>query len=127
MWRGRRNLGDAAATSELGTDRGGDRLRLRGHPARSSFWRSRAPSLYGLSALFYGGITVKDGKVEQTQLTTLRISEMPKVEVIVAASAVLGRRRRATIFVARRPCSTILAATGKRIRRPLKDHNISIA
>ncbi|WP_245333305.1 xanthine dehydrogenase family protein molybdopterin-binding subunit, partial [Bradyrhizobium guangdongense] len=39
--------------------------------------------VYGLSALFYGGCTVKDGKIEQTNFDTynsMRINEMPKVE-----------------------------------------------
>src|SRR6201999_4338994 len=39
--------------------------------------------VYGLSALFYGGCTVKDGRIEQTNFDTynsMRISEMPKVE-----------------------------------------------
>src|SRR5258708_34741354 len=41
--------------------------------------------VYGLSALFYGECTVKDGRIEQTNFDTynsMRISEMPKVETI---------------------------------------------
>ena len=89
--------------------------------------------VYGLSALFYGGITVKDGKVEQTNFDTynsLRIYEMPKVEVIVAASGGFwGGVGEPTIFVAAPAVlNAFFAATGKRIRSfPLKDHNISIA
>ena len=55
--------------------------------------------VYGLSALFYGGCTVKDGRIEQTNFDTynsMRIDEMPKVEVDHDAERrVLGRRRRA--------------------------------
>ena len=55
--------------------------------------------VYGLSALFYGECTVKDGRIEQTNFDTynsMRISEMPKVESIVMPSGgLLGRRRRA--------------------------------
>ena len=55
--------------------------------------------VYGLSALFYGGCTVKDGRIEQTNFDTynsMRINEMPKVEVGDGAERrVLGRRRRA--------------------------------
>ena len=42
--------------------------------------------VYGLSALFYGEITVKDGAVEQANFDTynsMRIAEMPKVESIM--------------------------------------------
>ena len=45
--------------------------------------------VYGLSALFYGGCTVKDGRIEQTNFDTynsMRISEMPKVESIIMPS-----------------------------------------
>src|SRR5258705_13085635 len=45
--------------------------------------------VYGLSALFYGECTVKDGRIEQTNFDTynsMRISEMPKVETIVMPS-----------------------------------------
>ena len=55
--------------------------------------------VYGLSGLFYGGCTVKDGRIEQTNFDTynsMRIAEMPKVEVDRDAERrVLGRRRRA--------------------------------
>ena len=45
--------------------------------------------VYGLSGLFYGGCTVKDGAIEQTNFDTynsMRIAEMPKVESIVMPS-----------------------------------------
>ena len=45
--------------------------------------------VYGLSGLFYGGCTVKDGRIEQENFDTynsMRISEMPKVESIVMPS-----------------------------------------
>ena len=45
--------------------------------------------VYGLSGLFYGGCTVKDGRIEQTNFDTynsMRIAEMPKVEAIVMPS-----------------------------------------
>ena len=55
--------------------------------------------VYGLSALFYGGCTVKDGRIEQTNFDTynsMRIAEMPKVECDHHAERrLLGRRRRA--------------------------------
>src|SRR5437879_13387335 len=42
--------------------------------------------VYGLSALFYGGCTVKDGRIEQTNFdnyNSKRISAIPKVESII--------------------------------------------
>jgi len=89
--------------------------------------------VYGLSALFYGGITIKDGKVEQTNFDTynsMRIYEMPKVETIVMPSGGFwGGVGEPTIFVAAPAVlNAFFAATGKRIRSfPLRDHNISIA
>ena len=45
--------------------------------------------VYGLSALFHGGIRVKDGSVEQDNFDSydsLRIKDMPQVEAIVMPS-----------------------------------------
>ena len=45
--------------------------------------------VFGLSALFYGECTVKDGRIQQTNFDSynvMRISEMPKVETIVLPS-----------------------------------------
>jgi isoquinoline 1-oxidoreductase beta subunit len=89
--------------------------------------------VYGLSALFYGGITIKDGKVEQTNFDTynsMRIYEMPMVETIVMPSGGFwGGVGEPTIFVAAPAVlNAFFAATGKRIRTlPLRDHDISIA
>ena len=89
--------------------------------------------VYGLSALFYGECTVKDGKIEQTNFDTynsMRISEMPKVELIVMPSGGFwGGVGEPTIFVAAPAVlNAFFAATGKRIRSvPLKNHNISFA
>src|ERR1700742_2461665 len=49
--------------------------------------------VYGLSGLFYGGCTVKDVAMEQTNFDTynsMRISEMPKVESIVMPGGGVG-------------------------------------
>jgi isoquinoline 1-oxidoreductase subunit beta len=46
--------------------------------------------VYGLSALFYGECTVKDGRIEQTNFDTynsMRMAEMPKVESIIMPSS----------------------------------------
>jgi isoquinoline 1-oxidoreductase subunit beta len=89
--------------------------------------------VYGLSALFYGECTVKDGRIEQTNFDTynsMRIAEMPKVEAIVMPSGGFwGGVGEPTIFVAAPAVlNAYFAATGKRIRAiPLKNHNISFA
>jgi len=82
--------------------------------------------VYGLSALFYGECTVKDGRIEQTNFDTynsMRIYEMPKVEAIIMPSGGFwGGVGEPTIFVAAPSVlNAIFAATGKRIRSfPLK-------
>jgi isoquinoline 1-oxidoreductase beta subunit len=89
--------------------------------------------VYGLSALFYGECTVKDGRVEQTNFhdnNSMRIAEMPKVESIVMPSGGFwGGVGEPTIFVAAPAVlNAFFAATGKRIRSvPLKNHDISFA
>jgi len=89
--------------------------------------------VYGLSALFYGECTVKDGRIEQTnfhEYNSMRISEMPRVESIVMPSGGFwGGVGEPTIFVAAPAVlNAFFAATGKRIRSiPLKNHNISFA
>jgi isoquinoline 1-oxidoreductase beta subunit len=86
--------------------------------------------LYGLSALFYGGCTVKDGRIEQTNFDTydsMRIAEMPKVEtIIIPSGGFWGGVGEPTIFVAAPAVlNAIFAATGKRLRTfPLRDHDM---
>jgi len=89
--------------------------------------------VYGLSALFYGECTVKDGRIEQTNFDTynsMRISEMPKVETIVMPSGGFwGGVGEPTITVAAPAVlNAYFAATGKRIRSvPLKNQDIAFA
>src|SRR6185295_14038657 len=90
--------------------------------------------VYGLSALFYGECTVKDGYIEQTNFDTyqsMRIAEMPPVESIVMPSghAVWGGVGEPTILVAAPAVmNAYFRATGKRIRSfPLKNHKLQIA
>jgi isoquinoline 1-oxidoreductase subunit beta len=89
--------------------------------------------VYGLSGLFYGGCTVKNGAIEQTNFDTynsMRISEMPKVESIVMPSGGFwGGVGEPTICVAGPAVlNAYFAATGKRIRSvPLRDQNITFA
>jgi len=89
--------------------------------------------VYGLSGLFYGGCTVKDGRIEQANFDTynsMRITEMPKVEsVIVPSGGFWGGVGEPTIGVAAPAVlNAYFAATGKRIRSvPLRDQNITFA
>jgi isoquinoline 1-oxidoreductase subunit beta len=89
--------------------------------------------VYGLSGLFYGGCTVKDGRIEQTNFDTynsMRINEMPKVEsVVMPSGGFWGGVGEPTIGVAAPAVlNAYFAATGKRIRNvPLRDQNITFA
>lgn len=89
--------------------------------------------VYGLSAVFYGECTVKDGAIEQTNFDTynsLRIAEMPKVEsIIMPSGGFWGGVGEPTILVAAPAIlNAYSAATGKRVRSvPLKNHNLEIA
>ena len=88
---------------------------------------------YGLSALFYGGCTVKDGRIEQENFDTydsIRIAEMPDVETIVVPSGGFwGGVGEPTIAVAAPAVlNGIFAATGKRIRHfPLMNVDLRTA
>ena len=89
--------------------------------------------VFGLSALFYGACTVKDGRIEQTNFdgyNVMRLREMPKVEtVIIPSGGFWGGVGEPTIFVAAPAVlNAFFAATSKRIRSfPLKDHRIQFA
>jgi len=89
--------------------------------------------VYGLSGLFYGGCTVKDGRIQEANFDTynsMRIAEMPKVEsVLMPSGGFWGGVGEPTIGVAAPAVlNAYFAATGKRIRSvPLKDQNITFA
>lgn len=89
--------------------------------------------VYGLSALFHGAITIKDGRVEQLNFDSydsMRIKDMPEVECILMPSGGFwGGVGEPTICVAAPAVlNAFFAATGKRVRSvPLKDAGISFA
>ncbi len=89
--------------------------------------------VYGLTGLFLGECTVKDGAIEQENFDSydmMRISQMPKVEAIVMPSyhGVWGGVGEPTICVAAPAVlNAITAATGKRYRTfPLKNHGLTL-
>jgi isoquinoline 1-oxidoreductase subunit beta len=89
--------------------------------------------VYGLTGLFYGGCTVKDGRIEETNFDTynsMRMNEMPKVEsIIMPSGGFWGGVGEPTICVAGPAVlNAYFAATGKRIRSaPLRHQNITFA
>ena len=89
--------------------------------------------VFGLSGLYYGGCTVKDGRIEQTNFdsyNSMRIREMPNVEVIVMPSGGFwGGVGEPTIAVAAPAVlNAYFTATGKRIRSvPLSNLDIVFA
>jgi isoquinoline 1-oxidoreductase beta subunit len=86
-----------------------------------------------LTAMFWGEITIKEGRVEQSNFhdyRMMRLREMPKVETVLAPTGGfwggVGEPGQASIAPA--VCNAIFAATGKRIRSlPLKNHGLTLA
>jgi isoquinoline 1-oxidoreductase beta subunit len=78
--------------------------------------------VYGLSAALYGEITLKDGKVEQSNFNdypVLRINEMPTVEVYLVKSAEKpgGVGEPGTPPIAPALANALFVLTGRRVRR----------
>jgi isoquinoline 1-oxidoreductase beta subunit len=86
--------------------------------------------VFGLTAALYGEITIKDGRVEQSNFNDyrmLRLAEMPKVETVLMPSGGFwgGCGEPPVAVVAPALCNAIFAATGKRIRSlPLMNHGL---
>jgi isoquinoline 1-oxidoreductase beta subunit len=84
----------------------------------------------GLTAALYGEITIRDGRVEQSNFhdyRMLRMAEMPKVETVLVPSGGFwgGCGEPPIAVVAPALCNAIFAATGQRIRAlPLKNHDL---
>jgi isoquinoline 1-oxidoreductase beta subunit len=87
-------------------------------------------AVYGLSAILWGEITIKDGRAEQSNFhdyRLMRLAEMPRVEAVLAPSGGFwgGVGEPAQAPLAPALCNAIFAATGKRIRSlPLKHHDL---
>ena len=82
--------------------------------------------VFGLSAALHGEITLRDGRVEQSNFhdyPVLRLLEMPRVEVHIAKSneKMGGVGEPGTPPIAPAVANAVFAATGKRLRRlPLR-------
>jgi len=78
--------------------------------------------IFGLSGALYGEITIKDGRVQQTNFgdyRMLRINEAPKIDVhlVKSGEAPGGMGEPGTSCVMPALTNAIYAATGKRIRK----------
>jgi isoquinoline 1-oxidoreductase subunit beta len=89
--------------------------------------------VYGLTAALYGEISIKHGRVEQSNFhdyPMLRMAEMPRVETVILASGGFwgGVGETPVPPLAPALCNAIFAATGKRVRSlPLKNHDLRSA
>jgi len=77
--------------------------------------------VFGLSAVLYGRITVRDGRVEQSNFhdyPVLRMNEMPQIEVILVESTEEpgGVGEPGTAVLAPAITNAIFTATGRRLR-----------
>jgi isoquinoline 1-oxidoreductase beta subunit len=82
----------------------------------------RCQPLFGATAALYGEITLKSGRVEQTNFDTyqiLRMNEAPAVEVHIVQSLEPpgGMGEAGTSAIVPAVANAIFAATGKRLRK----------
>jgi isoquinoline 1-oxidoreductase subunit beta len=78
--------------------------------------------MFGITAALYGEITLKDGRVEQTNFDNyqiLRMNEAPAIEVHIVQSFEPpgGMGEAGTSAIVAAVTNAIFAATGKRLRR----------
>jgi isoquinoline 1-oxidoreductase subunit beta len=84
--------------------------------------------IFGTTAALYGEITLKNGRVEQTNFNTyqmLRMNEAPAIDVHIVKSAEPpgGMGETGTSLIVPAIANAILAATGKRLRKmPVDSH-----
>jgi isoquinoline 1-oxidoreductase beta subunit len=89
--------------------------------------------VFGLSAALYGRITLKRGRVQQSNFhdyPVLRMNAMPEVEVDIVPSTAppAGIGEPGTPLIAAALCNALYALTGRRIRSlPLVDHGFDSA
>jgi len=82
--------------------------------------------IFGLTAVLYGEITLKDGRVQQTnfhQYQMVRMNEVPKIDMHIVKSTEKpgGIGEPATALIGPAVANAVFAATGKRLRKlPLR-------
>ncbi len=104
-----------------------------GRPINPEGIRAQVESaaIYGLSAALHDAITIKDGRVEQSNFNDYqmpRISETPQTEVHVVMSKEepTGIGEPGLPVVTPAVCNAIFAATGKRLRRlPIRTEDLA--
>jgi isoquinoline 1-oxidoreductase subunit beta len=85
--------------------------------------------MFGITAALYGEITLKDGRVEQSNFDSyqiLRINEAPAVEVHIVQNAETpgGMGEAGTSAIVPAVANAIFAATGKRLRKMPVDQTV---
>jgi isoquinoline 1-oxidoreductase subunit beta len=89
--------------------------------------------VFALSAALYGEISIRHGRVEQSNFhdyPMLRMADVPRVETVILASGGFwgGVGETPVPPLAPALCNAIFAATGKRIRSlPIKNHDLKSA
>jgi isoquinoline 1-oxidoreductase beta subunit len=78
--------------------------------------------IFGLSAVLWGEITLKDGRVQQTNFDTyrmVRMPESPRIDMIIVDSTEKpgGIGEPGTALVGATMANAVFAATGKRLRK----------
>ena len=92
--------------------------------------QTQSAVVFGLTAALYGEITIKDGRVEQSNFhdyPMLRMADMPRIDTVILTSGEYwgGVGEPPIAIVAPALCNAVFAATGKRIRSlPLKNHDL---
>ena len=95
--------------------------------------QAQGGAVFALTGALYGEITIKDGRVEQSNFhdyPMMRMADAPKVEVVQVPTGGFWGGIGETTFAPIPPalCNAIFAATGKRIRSlPLKNHGLKLA
>src|SRR6516165_8926425 len=85
--------------------------------------------IFGITATLYGEITLKNGRVEQSNFDTyqaLRMNEAPAIEVYIVQSAEPpgGMGEAGTSAIVPAVANAIFAATGKRLRKVPVDSSV---
>jgi isoquinoline 1-oxidoreductase beta subunit len=79
-------------------------------------------NVFGLSAALFGNITIKDGRIEQSNFHDFRVMRMNEVPVmdtyiVPSAEAPTGIGEIATVLSAPSVVNAVFAATGRRVRK----------